>query len=383
MIELLGYYTYTIPSSCHAALMNICLDYGVTIYHTEEREGEVLFRLSAFFAARAERAFHEAGLDYRRGELRGALGGFRRLGRHPGVIIGAVISVVLYLLLSNILWEVRVVSRTDVDEDRVLALLAECGLHEGRPLSRIDEDALIADYLMIDETIAFAAVHLRGVVAEVEIIPYDVSEEPAETGEPCNIVASEDALITDITVYAGRAMVKVGQTVRAGDILVSGIVTDASGVRLVRAAADIRGQRTCDLQVVSPIEVTETVATSRRLTGVGVTLFGHTFGTADSAEDALVTRRRIYLFDRIRLPLEIASVYHCETQETLRVLSEEEQCLRAEAMMEELLEQTLGDGALLSMEKRGYMTDDGYTVMVHMNFENNIGKALAILTENQ
>ncbi len=385
MIEYFGYYQYELPLSERKKITNAALAYDLTLYRVRETEGRMLFCIPLGAVRHTEQVLSHVGAAFTRSQLRGLAGVGQQTIKHPVTLIFALFSVLLYIWLSGMVWEVRVVSRTDVDEDRILQLLAECGLDEGRRLNHLDEDEIVADYLMRDECIAFAAVHVRGLVVEVEVIPREDREEPIIVGEPCNIIALEDALITDITVYAGRALVKAGQTVKRGDILVSGVVTDGAGMRLVRASADVRGQRTGVVEATCPVSVTETVITNRSLSGVGVRIFGHTIflGNKDEGGDTTADRQRLYLFNRIRLPIEVTRIYRYETEARERMLNTDEQRARAESMLEEMIEETLADGALLQMDKTIQETDDGVKITVQLLFENNIGKALAFDTEKQ
>ncbi len=385
MIERIGYYTYEIPTSGSRKLMEICIRYGVVISHMREGENKLSFRLPMYHARHFERVMKHEGVTFCRGALEGIAGSFKRMIIRPGLISGILLSIFLYIWLNSMVWEVRVVSYADVDEDRVLNLLAECGLHEGSRISQLDEDVLVADYLMKDGTAAFVSIHMRGVVAEVEIIPRDYEEEPEKLGEPCNIVATRNALITDITVYSGRAMVKVGETVKVGDILVSGVMTDATGTHLVCASADVRGECTDTIGVLSPDIVTKNRIAERRFSGMTLTFFGKAIrvGHTETGADQLVEKKQIYLFDRIRLPLSIAIYRTYKTEEIKYTRTVEEQLARAEAMLEEKLDEKVGDGALLFYEKHGEETNEGYSLTAKIVFENNIGKSLAFNAEKQ
>ena len=76
----------------------------------------------------------------------------------------------------------------------------------------------------------------KGVVAEVRIVPADMPPEMYEEERPCDIVASKDAYIESVVQLAGRAVVKAGDTVRAGDKLISGLVWDPGTPRMMFAA---------------------------------------------------------------------------------------------------------------------------------------------------
>ena len=62
-----------------------------------------------------------------------------------------------------------------------------------------------------------------------------------DTSTPCNIVASKDGIIHQPIVMEGELVVEVGDTVRKGQLLVSGIIEhqDTQIVRYVHARANI------------------------------------------------------------------------------------------------------------------------------------------------
>ena len=61
--------------------------------------------------------------------------------------------------------------------------------------------------------------------------------ELADDRTPTNVVAKRDALVTEVRAYDGRAMVRKGGTVTAGQLLISGAVqTEGPERRTFRAA---------------------------------------------------------------------------------------------------------------------------------------------------
>ncbi len=382
MKELIGYYTYEICQEARGAFVNACLQYGVEPSHIREADGRLTFRVIFYQAGAMDAILKNSGISYGKEKLAGMGGRLLWALKHPGFIVGVILSVLMYGWLTGMVWEVRIVTETDIDDDRTRQILKECGLHEGSRLSRIDVDEIAADYLLKDERSAFVAVHINGVVAEVEIISHDIKEEPVKPVEPCNIVASCDALITDITVYSGKPLVTVGQTVRAGDVLVSGVVTDAGGTRLVAASADIRGQVSETFKVSVPKTISQTVVADRSLRGVNICLFGKVFSYGQR-EMYVEETERLYLFNRIRTPLEFTWFYEVETVIETRELSNEEQISRAEVAVEAEMATRIGDGALLKSEKNTKEAADGvYLTEITIVFENNIGKSLAFAIEN-
>lgn len=70
--------------------------------------------------------------------------------------------------------------------------------------------------------IAWAGVEIRGVKLTVSIEDSISVPKLIQSNQPYNIVAERDGLIVKMEVYAGNALVKEGDTVRKGQLLVSG-----------------------------------------------------------------------------------------------------------------------------------------------------------------
>ncbi len=382
MREFLGYYEYKVAVTSGILLMQACLDYGIEMYHIRECGETLSFRLPLGEKKRAESIFVNKGILFQRGDMRGVAGGVCRVARHPGIICGIVLSLLLWFWLSGMIWEVRIVSPADMDEDQVRSVLANCGLYEGARVSSVNADEVVANYLLADRDAAFATVHLSGVVAEVEIIPQENREEPEKTGTPCNIVATKDALITDITVYAGRALVKPGETVTKGDVLVSGVVTDVTGTRLVAARADVRGEHRETIMIEVPETVTCTHVTRIKKSGLTIEVLGRKMTIGNIPAESISESKQIYLFSKIRLPIRFMLHTAVATESEERMLTENMQQARAEAMLKKEQAALIGDGTLIAMTEKTETQNGIYRLTSEIVFEENIGKALAIDTEN-
>ena len=383
MRERLGYYTYSVTAERRLDILNLALAYGIEIYGESETDNCCSYRISFFDSRQWESALKAAGIPFLRGELRGLIGFLHRLGKHPGLIAGVAVALFLYVWLGGVVWEVRIRSENDIDEDIVLSELAESGLYEGVWAAKVDPDRVVAEFLSKDSSVAFATVHMRGVVAEVELIQRDTPPKTEPAREPCNLVATRDAVITDMTIYAGKPSVKIGQTVAAGDLLVTGVLTDVGGTRLLPATATVMGRVEDTLRIEVPLSLDGYRVVSSRPVFCSLTLFGRslTIGRRENAD--CVSERRVFLFDRIRLPFIGRIGYRTETAPVKVARSEEEAKNVAEAELRRRLAVMLEDGALDSCETV-VTTEEGILILhARVIYETNIAKALAFDAQTQ
>jgi hypothetical protein len=81
---------------------------------------------------------------------------------------------------------------------------------------------------------------------------------PEEQSGISSIVASRDGIITEITVTSGNGICRVGQVVREGDLLVSGMIDCGLHIRTGRAEAEIFAQTQRTLTAVTPVQWSQT-----------------------------------------------------------------------------------------------------------------------------
>ena len=383
MRELFAFVPYSVPLEKRLEVVNLALNGGFELYRERESDTRFSFRLALGDARTGESGLAACGVPYIRGEIGGILGYLRRLVRRPGLLFGLVLSLALYFLLTGMVWEVRITSGSDIDEDTVLSELAEAGLYEGARLKTLDPDTLVSNFLLIDEEIAFASVHLNGTVAEVELIAKSRGEELTPVPPPCNIVAARDAVVTDMTVFTGKQVVKPGQTVAAGDLLVSGVISDVGGTRFLPAAACVMGQVEDTLTAEVPLRTTGTYVTSTRPVSLSLTVFGHTLTFGDPSRASCESGHRLYLWNTVRLPIYVSVGLSCETETREVTRSEEEAQRLAELELERKLDAALAGGTLLSKETVEEVSDGIYCRRIRVIYETNIAKSLAFETEEQ
>jgi similar to stage IV sporulation protein len=162
--------------------------------------------------------------------------GFKRLSVRKILLIGLAALGVLVLVASLFVWDVRV---TGIERREAIKLTKELeplgvfvGAYKGGVNTKQIETRLMVDH----DEFAWVNIKLKGVVAEIEVVPAEPAPELVDNSRPCSIVATKDALIESVMALNGRAAVAKGQTVRQGDVLISGLIWDEGLTRLLVAA---------------------------------------------------------------------------------------------------------------------------------------------------
>lgn len=143
-----------------------------------------------------------------------------RLRARPGVLIGAVLALAAMLIASQFVWRIDVYGAEAYKAD-IAAFLKEEGLYIGMPKASVDaarlEDALTRRY----PKIAWFQVYVYHVTLVVDCTQ-GVPLPDLPKAEPGDVVASRDGVVASVQVFSGTPLVKAGDIVHKGQVLIEG-----------------------------------------------------------------------------------------------------------------------------------------------------------------
>ncbi len=231
---LLGYETLETDRANVEALLNLCLRRGLSVSDFAPTDGGgIRFRIGAISAHRLARDCAREGIPLRR-TVGGLPARLLRLGRRAGLVAGLAVAVFLLVLSQKFVWSVRVGGNERLTAGEIRQLLSEQGLEVGSYVPSLRMGEIETRALLLSDDLAWLAIHMDGTVAVVQVV--ERSPEPAKNDKPANLVAERDGTVEGLELYRGRAMVHIGQPVRAGELLVSGVYDSATvGYRYTRA----------------------------------------------------------------------------------------------------------------------------------------------------
>lgn len=159
---------------------------------------------------------------------------------------GLAAGISMLFGLSFFIWDIQVEGNRMYTEDTLIRYFEGLDIRCGMKKEQVDcedlEESLRADF----PEITWVSAQVSGTRLLVKIKENEaLSSVPDMDPEPCDIVAEKDGVITEMIVRSGTAMAAVGDTVSAGDVLISGRipVTDDSGTvtaeHTVRADGDV------------------------------------------------------------------------------------------------------------------------------------------------
>ena len=255
--------------------LTLCGFHGLELWNVKpEEDGAVcLMALPAFYQAAP--LAKKAGVRLRICQKKGLPFWLHRNRKRKGLLLGAAFFFLLLYGLSLFLWNITFEGNAHYSSDTLLRYLREHGIFCGMRKSRISCEELEENLRSDFPGIAWVSAGVSGTRLLVKIKESEaVSRIPEPDETPCDVAASRPGVITSLVVRQGRALVKAGDSVEEGQVLVSSklTLTDDAGETVeevyVRADADVYAQTAYFCRQSLPPLRRVTVRTGKKRRGV-------------------------------------------------------------------------------------------------------------------
>ena len=211
-------------------------------------------------------------------DSKGVMHEVNKYKKRVSLYVGAIVMAVVLTMLSNILCVVSVTGNERVPEELILKQLETSGLSKGKFVKSIDVKSVKKKFLAQNNEITWIGITLKGAKAEIEIVEKVLKPYIIPKNEPANIVASKDGVIETIVVKAGFQSAQKGDTVKKGQLLVSGISGSNQGdLMLVHSQADIKLKTWNYLKKTYPLVIEERLPLKEYKNYYSLDLFGKRF----------------------------------------------------------------------------------------------------------
>ena len=209
-------------------LINLCAQHRLAFWGVEWLDEHTITLMVARPDRKQVRTLGEKiGCTVTTGRGRGVPFFLARFRRRYAFLLGLFCSLVCVVLLSNVVFTIDVEGNREISTARILGELRRQGLRPGVYGPGLELNQLAQETILELEGVSWMTINLYGTRAQV--IVREVVEKPDLIEEEgcCDIIAEADCLITQLEVYAGQGVVREGETVAAGEVLISGTVTMA------------------------------------------------------------------------------------------------------------------------------------------------------------
>lgn len=275
---LFGGQCIAVPAEHRLAVLNLCLQNGFS--YTDFvwcADGSVRFWCTVPTARRLLRYCKSSMADVRTVDARGIPWLFWMLRKRIGLAVGVVCALSLLVLSGQFVWDIDITGNEQLSAEEIRELLRACGFGVGTYLPNVHTGDLENRVLLASDQISWIAVNLNGTVANVQVLERIASADDgdaAPAAKPANLIAISDGQVEFLELYRGTSVVKIGQAVKKGDLLVSGIYEgELSGLHVTRASGAVwaRTERTITVEI--PLNYEEKVYEDEKIRTIFLNFF--------------------------------------------------------------------------------------------------------------
>ncbi len=303
-----------------------------------------------------------------------------------GFAAGAIFAAAVVLFLNLFVWEINISGNKAVSSEEIMATLANSGLKTGTLRTAHDTRKIEWNIMNDNKEIAWATVNIQGCCVNVVVSETRrEAEMKYDDDKPVNIIAAKYGVIRKMDVFDGQGVVKVGDAVMKGDLLVSATFEDRHGkLTLKHSRARVMAETDYEITVEFPLEqvIETTGGVKKSVKGIEIMGLSIPLGSSRGCEElpAEKEEKELY-FLWIRLPVkEIRTKYYAVKRNTITYTAEQAKG-GAFQLLEQREAEEMNEMEIISRTVQEKIADGKYIITATYDCIMNIAQEQDILSD--
>ena len=294
-------------------------------------------------------------------------------------LILLLIIILAIIALSRFIWNIDVEGNVDISKEEIMQLAEEYGLTIGASKGKIDTKEIINNIRLERDDIAWVGIDIKGTNAIIKIVEADEKPEIVNEDEYCNIVADKDAIITKVSAQNGTPLVKEGDVVTKGDIIIAGWLEGKyTGRQYVHSQGEVQARVWYTTTEKIALKETKKIETGNIENKYSVKINNFQINLHKSLPnfqkyDTIEENKKLRLFSNFYLPLELVTYTYKEYEEVVVVHSFEEAKQMGIDKAAETLKENIEGKKVLDKQVQVKAEAEYIEVQVTYEVEENIG----------
>lgn len=271
-----GYLVITVSGRFTERFINICVHRGLAVWDVKYDGGVITAKITTGDFLKLRDAARITGVRIKIKRRCGIGFALKRYRRRWPLIFAVILFIAIMRYTATHVMSVEVTGNDRIPTERIVEELEGSGVKVGVRSDSISTDTVRNKMMLKDGDISWLGVNIRGSRVYIEVAErIDNTKVPREGDEPCNVVAAKDGVIDELEVKQGQTMVRRGDGVREGDLLISGIMDSVyGGFREVHAYGEVWARTEYSAERDYALKYTEREYTDNKKTFFSIDLFG-------------------------------------------------------------------------------------------------------------
>ena len=305
---------------------------------------------------------------------------FNKYKKRKIFVIGLAMVLITIFTLSKFICNIEVIGNEKINADEIIQIANENNLKIGKFKNKVDTKKIINKLRLERDDIAWIGIEIKGTNAIIKIVESIPKPNIIDDEEFCNIVATKDAIIKKISAQNGTPVVKEGEIVKKGTVLIAGWLEGKyTGTRYVHATGSVQGKvwYTQKERIYFKQQKKEQTGNVENKYSLNINNFKINFNKGVSKfknYDTIETNKKVKLFSNFYLPIELIKITNTEVNITdITYTLEEAKNIGIEKAKQELNNKIENLDNILSIQINDSQTSEYIEVEVTYEMLENIG----------
>ena len=376
---IFGYHIFECNARDTEKCLNLFMRYRIIYWDLERREQMTRFSVLSKDARAVFSLCERSEIELCLVRICGMFHTVKKYKKRIGVFFGLAVIAFAVWFSGLFVWKIDVVGNDSVSSSYVTELLLENGLGVGSYIPALELDMIRERALISSDKLSWMALNVKG--TGIEVVVREIEEGKRTDTTPANLVAERDGVIELLEVHKGRSTVNVGDAVRAGELLVSGILSDEkTGTRYVHASGKVFARTTKNIRIEIPFEYEEKTYTGEQKTKKTLKFFNKTVNLFSNCRnlyenyDKIEREVPLSFFGRFTVPVSLLVSEFSEYTYSTKNRTETEAVKLAYATLALRMEEALSDAELVKKTLSARFEGGAYVVECELVLVENIAK---------
>lgn len=217
---LRGYLVIQITGMTTEKLINLCACKGIYLWDIQWRQHLIISKMRIGDFRRLRPLLRKTNCKVKIKWRYGLPFFIYRIRNRKMLLVGGVLFCLSLYGLSSFVWFIGVTGLVNLPREAVLSTAGQAGLKPGALKVTLDLKHVEHTLSMQFPEISWTGVTIQGTRANIEVA--EKTLQPVHDNAPAHIIATKDGIMEEIIALLGEAAVQRGETVRTGQVLISG-----------------------------------------------------------------------------------------------------------------------------------------------------------------
>ena len=342
---ILGYVRITVEGYYIERFINICTTNKILIWNLKREKGVKLYLnigIQDFY--RAIKVAKKVKCKIKITRKRGIPFIINKYRKRKVFLISLIIIFVALYASSNYVWNIDI----QIEENLVLENLAEdikeSGLQIGMRKNKINTEEIVNKIRLKRDDISWIGININGTNAVVKVVKATKAPELIDEKEYCNIVAKKSGTITQIIAQNGTAVVKVGDYIEQGQVLIQGTMEGKyTGIRYVHSLGEVKAIVTYSKSEKIQLKEEQNVKTGKKEQKYRIKINNFQINFYKTLSkfkiyDTIEEEKKFRIFSNLYLPISVTKIINEEMEKNSKEYTIEEATEKGTKKLEEQIE---------------------------------------------